>query len=75
MDAPEPLLDAPTQAGFAQPPGGVMLETPEQIAKWVPKILQQVIVAKVMPPGNLTGMTDEQRDLLARWVAQGAPLR
>jgi uncharacterized membrane protein len=66
---------APTQAGFAQPPGGVMLETPEHIAKWVPKLLQQVVLAKVMPPGNLTGMTDEQRDLLARWIAQGAPLR
>lgn len=65
----------PTQAGFAQPPGGVMLDQPERVAALITKINQQVVLAKVMPPGNLTGMTDDERALLARWIAQGAPIR
>jgi uncharacterized membrane protein len=28
-----------------------------------------------MPLGNLTGITDAERDVLRRWVAAGAPLR
>jgi len=28
-----------------------------------------------MPPANKTGMTDDERALLGRWIASGAPLR
>ncbi len=28
-----------------------------------------------MPPGNATGMTDEERRIIVEWVEQGAPLR
>jgi uncharacterized membrane protein len=27
-----------------------------------------------MPLGNVTGMTDEERELLGRWIDQGARL-
>ena len=64
----------PTQAGFAQPPGGVMLERPEVVASLAAKIYQQVVVTKVMPPGNLTGLTDDERQLISRWIAQGAKI-
>jgi uncharacterized membrane protein len=65
---------APKQAGFAQPPKGVLLETPEQIAQHLPKVAETV-ASRYMPIGNLTGMTDAERALVAAWVAQGAPTK
>ena len=62
----------PTQPGFAAPPAGVMLETPEQLRAQAQRVHQQVVVARVMPIGNLTGITEEERALIARWFAQGA---
>ena len=61
----------PTQAGFAQPPKGVLLETPEQIAQNAAKIAETV-GNRYMPIGNLTQMTDAERALVAAWYAQGA---
>jgi uncharacterized membrane protein len=61
----------PTQAGFAQPPKGVVLETAEQIGQNAAKIAETV-GNRYMPIGNLTQMTDEERALIAAWVAQGA---
>jgi uncharacterized membrane protein len=61
----------PTQAGFAQPPKGVMLETAEQIGQNAAKIAETV-GNRYMPIGNLTQMTDDERALIAAWVAQGA---
>jgi len=61
----------PTQAGFAQPPKGVMLETPEQVAANAAKVAETV-GNKYMPIGNLTQMTDAERGLIATWFAQGA---
>ncbi len=62
----------PTQPGFAAPPAGVILETPEQMRAQAQRIHQQVVVARVMPLGNLTGITDDERALVGRWFAQGA---
>ena len=62
----------PTQPGFAAPPAGVALETSEQIRAQAQRIHQQVVVARVMPLGNLTGITDAERALVGRWFAQGA---
>jgi len=64
----------PTQPGFAQPPKGVLLETPEQVAANAPKIAETV-GNKYMPIGNLTQMTDDERTLIAAWFAQGAATR
>jgi uncharacterized membrane protein len=61
----------PTQAGFAQPPKGVVLETPEQIGQNSAKIAETV-ANRYMPIGNLTQMTDEERAVVAAWFAQGA---
>ncbi len=62
---------SPTQPGFSSPPGGVVLETPPQIAARAEAIRSQV-ESKAMPIGNLTGMTDEERSLVLAWVDQGA---
>ncbi len=62
----------PTQEGFAAPPKGVVLETPSQIRAMAAAINQQAAVARVMPPGNLTHMTDAERGMIARWFKGGA---
>lgn len=64
----------PTDPLFTAPPGGVMLTTAEEIKAHADEILVQVVEAKAMPLGNRTGMTDEERALVARWLAAGAPL-
>jgi uncharacterized membrane protein len=61
----------PTQAGFAQPPKGVVLETAEQIGQNAAKIAETV-GNRYMPIGNLTQMTDDERGMVAAWFAQGA---
>lgn len=61
----------PTLAGFAAPPKGVMLETPDQIRRWAASMRQQV-ATEAMPPGNLTEMTAEERSRMLAWIAAGA---
>jgi uncharacterized membrane protein len=65
----------PTFPGFVQPPAGLRLETAAQAAAAAQKIQQQAITTQVMPPGNLTKITDEERNKLARWLAAGAPVQ
>ena len=62
----------PTFAGLAEAPKGVLLDTPERIRAQSATIHAQTVVARAMPPGNLTTMTDEERALLARWILSGA---
>ncbi len=56
----------PTQPGFAVAPKGIMLDTPERILATAVQIRLQV-AARVMPIGNLTGMTEEERGVIAGW--------
>ncbi len=64
----------PTNADFPEAPKGVMLEAPDDIKRHAPMINQQVVLSDIMPLGNETGMTDEERALIAGWVASGAPI-
>ncbi len=61
----------PTQPGFTEAPKGVFLDTPERIVHQAIQIDQQ-IATHVMPFGNLTGMTEDERDTIARWFRNGA---
>jgi len=61
----------PTQPGFTEAPKGVLLDTSDRIAAQAAQIVQQTS-SRVMPIGNLTGMTDAERDLIARWYSGGA---
>ena len=63
---------APTNPSFLAAPGGVMLDTPAQVAAQAERLLVRAVHTKTMPLGNLTGMTDRERALLGAWVAQGA---
>ena len=67
--------EKPTQEGFAIAPKNVMLDTPDRIVTNAPKIYEQAVVTKVMPIGNLTGMTDAERATVAAWVVGGAPAK
>jgi uncharacterized membrane protein len=62
----------PTFPGLAQPPAGVVLHAPDQILKNVPRIHQQTVATRTMPLGNITQMTDQERAVIAAWIAAGA---
>jgi uncharacterized membrane protein len=62
----------PTQQGFPEAPNGVMFDTPDQIKSRADQIYDQAVVTKNMPFGNLTGITQDERDVLAAWVQAGA---
>ncbi|MDB6091926.1 MAG: hypothetical protein JWN85_4710 [Gammaproteobacteria bacterium] len=63
---------APTQPGFAAPPNGVLLDSPEHILAHTTQMRQQ-LAARTMPVGNLTGLTDNERTELLTWLENGAP--
>ncbi|EGF32711.1 hypothetical protein IMCC9480_2089 [Oxalobacteraceae bacterium IMCC9480] len=63
----------PTQPGFAAAPLGVQLHTSALIHQHAAGIYQQVVQLKAMPIGNLTGITDDERALIGKWYAAGAP--
>jgi len=53
----------------ASAPLGVRLETREQIEARAEDIRRQAVDLRAMPPGNATGMTEKERELLAAWIA------
>jgi uncharacterized membrane protein len=55
---------------FGPAPGGVRYDTPEQILSYAARIRERAVVTRTMPPGNKTGITEEERALLGRWAAQ-----
>jgi len=61
----------PTFPGFQAAPGGVLLETDQQITAEALRIHQQTVVTRVMPINNLTGITAEERALIDRWYLAG----
>ena len=64
--------DKPSFQGFAESPKGVKLDTPERVRAQALQIHQQTVLSRAMPPGNLTGLTEEERALLDRWYRAGA---
>jgi uncharacterized membrane protein len=65
----------PTDLTFGAAPAGVTFDTPQQIVAHATRIRERAFVTRTMPPGNKTGVTDAERSLLGRWVADGANLR
>jgi uncharacterized membrane protein len=62
----------PTQPGFAAPPNGVVLDTAEHIMASLPQTKLQ-LATRIMPIGNLTNMTEEERATVLAWIDHGAP--
>jgi uncharacterized membrane protein len=65
----------PTDAIWKAAPAGVMFDTPSQIGAMVPRIKARAIDLKTMPFNNQTGMTEEERGELAKWIESGAVLQ
>jgi uncharacterized membrane protein len=61
--AEQPLL-----MNLTAPPKGLVLATPAQIESAKDKIRAQVVDSAIMPLGNLTHMTDEERAVIGRWA-------
>ncbi len=62
----------PAWPGLAVAPKGVMLDTPDRIRRHAEQIDLQAVLTHAMPPGNITGITPEERQVLAAWVRDGA---
>jgi uncharacterized membrane protein len=62
----------PTDDQWSTAPNGVMYDTPEQIKAMADKIMTRAVRTHTMPQGNKTGMTEEERTILKRWILQGA---
>jgi uncharacterized membrane protein len=62
----------PTQEGFSAPPAGVRFDTAEQVVGQADAIRRQAVDSRAMPLGNVTRMTDDERELLGAWIEQGA---
>jgi uncharacterized membrane protein len=58
----------------SQPPKGVKFDTPADIHLYAPRIIEQAVTLKRMPPDNATHMKDEERSLLGKWFEAGAPV-
>jgi uncharacterized membrane protein len=61
--------ETPTQEGFDSPPGGVKFDTLEEIESQADAIEAQAVDSNAMPLGNVTGMTEEERDTLGAWLS------
>ena len=62
----------PTDKVFVVAPKGVMFDTPDQIVQHQDKIFIQAVTTKVMPLGNTTFITEEEREIIGAWIQQGA---
>ncbi|MCJ7592109.1 MAG: urate hydroxylase PuuD [Woeseiaceae bacterium] len=58
---------APTHPAFPAAPLGVMFDNDEQILAEAERIHLQTVVTRVMPIGNLTAMTDQERQIIDQW--------
>ena len=50
----------------------VRLDTADQVAAHAQAVYQQVVVTKIMPMNNATGITDAERALIGKWFEGGA---
>jgi uncharacterized membrane protein len=50
----------------------VRLDSPEGVSSHAQAVYQQVVVTRIMPMNNATGITDAERDLIKRWFEAGA---
>ena len=58
----------PTHPAFAEAPNGVALETIADMKKYARRIYAQTVQNSAMPLGNQTGMTEDERAALGRWL-------
>ena len=64
----------PSDENLDKPPKNIVFDTAEQIRDQAPKIRAVAVLTRTMPVGNETEMTDEERRILGRWIAEGAEI-
>jgi uncharacterized membrane protein len=60
----------PTHESFQEAPKNVTLETVADLKKYAELVYVQAVQNKAMPLGNQTGMTDDERAALGRWIKE-----
>ena len=60
---------APVWDGIAIAPKGVVLDTPEAIERAKDRVRLYAALTQAMPPNNITGITPDERLVLAHWGA------
>ena len=53
----------------------VRLDSAQSVKQHAQAIYQQVVVQKLMPMNNATGITDQERALIGQWFEAGAPVK
>ena len=51
------------------PPKGVVLESIDDVRRFAPRIMEMVVLKKLMPFGNETAMTEADRVRFGQWFA------
>lgn len=64
--------ETPVWDGIAAPPRGVVLDTPAAIRRHAEQIRVQAGLSRAMPPANVTGVTPDERAVLAAWSGDAA---
>lgn len=65
----------PSDPQFPVAPGNIVFDTPERIVAMAARIKDRAVVNKTMPFLNRTGMTEEERAAIGKWVDSGARMR
>jgi uncharacterized membrane protein len=68
-------MNEPVWPGVHGPPKSVVLDSPENIKLHAHLIEIQAVRSSAMPPGNITQMTPQERQIVAAWLAAGAPAK
>ncbi|MGA2568399.1 MAG: c-type cytochrome [Pseudolabrys sp.] len=58
----------PAHPAFQEAPNNVTLETIPDLKKYAQRIYMQTVQNRAMPLGNQTGMTEDERAALGRWL-------
>jgi uncharacterized membrane protein len=68
-------MSAPVWPGISAAPKEVLLDGPENIRRHAHLIEINAVRSSAMPPGNITQITDRERQIIGAWIAAGAPAR
>lgn len=63
----------PSDISLGVTPAGVNFDSETQIRAFMSRIEERAVKTRTMPPANKTRMTDEERALLAAWIAANPP--
>ncbi len=63
----------PSDPAFDSAAGGISFEDIETVKAYSKEILSQAVLSKVMPMGDSSSMTEDERFRLGLWIRSGMP--